>query len=168
MVDNKKNHKVLYVIGILFIIGICIASFSFLFKKGDMKLSANSVAEMENNNWKITIKSSEAKLNESSANPVAIEKSNIKLSGNLQNENSSINYKIKITNEGSIDAYLYNIFNSNSNIDLKLLVNNEELKAGTILKAGKSIDVDLTIKSKVNESTDFENNLKLVFNQYNK
>lgn len=157
----------LSILSVIFIIIICFVVGYLMLDKSDMKLSSDSVSDIASNNWKIEITSDEPNLIESTVNKVAIDKTNIKLSGNLQNQNSEITYTLKIKNNGSIDAYLYSIINSNVDLDIKLIENNEELKTGKILKAGEIMDITLKIKSKKTESLDFENDLKLVFNQYN-
>lgn len=159
--------RFLSILSVIFIIIICFVVGYLMLDKSDMKLSSDSVSDIASNNWKIEITSDEPNLIESTVNKVAIDKTNIKLSGNLQNQNSEITYTLKIKNNGSIDAYLYSIINSNVDLDIKLIENNEELKTGKILKAGEIMDITLKIKSKKTESLDFENDLKLVFNQYN-
>lgn len=159
--------KFLFGLVVIFIIIICFVAGYVMLDKSDMKLSNDSVSDIASNNWKIEITSNEPNLIESTVNPIDIDKTNIKLSGNLQNQNSEITYKLKIKNNGSIDAYLYSIINSNVDLDIKLIENKEELKTGKVLKAGEIMDITLKIKSKKAESLDFENDLKLVFNQYN-
>lgn len=164
---KEKKHKCLYVLVVIFIIGISFTVGYLMLDKSDTKLSNDSVSDITSNNWKIDITSNEPNLTESTVNKIAIDKTNIKVSGNLQNQNSEITYTLKIKNNGSIDAYLYSIINSNGDLDIKLIENNKELKTGKILKAGDAMDITLKIKSKKTESFDFENDLKLVFNQYN-
>lgn len=164
---KEKKHSFLYVLVVIFIIGISFTVGYLMLDKSDMKLSSDSVSDIVSNNWKIEITSDEPNLYESTVNQVIIDKTNIKLSGNLQNQDSEITYTLKIKNNGSIDAYLYSIINSNADLDIKLIENNEELKIGKVLKAGNDMAVTLKIKSKKAESLDFENDLKLVFNQDN-
>lgn len=115
------------------------------------------------NNWDITISNANNKDDE---NKILIKNTNINVTGKI-NKESSLNYKLKIKNSGSIDAYLYSIVNINdSNLDVKFEVDNKELKKGYILKSGSTINVDMIITSKADDTIDLNLESQLVFNQY--
>ena len=77
-------------------------------------------------------------------------------------------YKLNIKNKGTIDTYLYSVVVDDANIDAKLLYNDEEIGQDKVIKANEEINTILVVKSKNEENTDFDTNIKLVFNQYNK
>mgnify|MGYP004672810151 CR=1 FL=1 len=154
------------VFSIIFIIVVSILTGYFLLDKSGTKLSNNSTS-IESSNWKILIEMGQKDLSLSTINSMDIDKTSIKIMGHMEGENSIVKYDLEIKNTGSIDAYLYSILNTNDKIDVKILVKNEELKSGTILKKGEVISASLVIKSKVNENFDFSDTIKLIFNQYN-
>ena len=162
-----KSHKGLLFFSIMFIIGICgFIGYMMLDKLGANIYSASS-SDIVLNNWKIELKVDNPELKDSLAD-INIDKLNIKINGSLDNNESYIKYKINIKNEGSIDAYLYNIINSNDNIDVTFKNKDEEFKSGFILHKKEEVNVDLVIKNKGSDKIDFEDDIKLVFNQYNK
>ena len=157
-----SNHKILSTIVVIFIIGICGAVGYFILDKSGMKLSGNSVKDLETNSFDVSITTSD------STNNISIEKTNIKVSGTFDDNNKEYKYKLKIKNKGTIDTYLYSIVVDDTNVEAKLLYNDEEISQDKVIKANEEIETILVVKSKMEESTDFTANVKLVFNQYNK
>ena len=157
-----SNHKILSTIVVIFIIGICGAVGYFILDKSGMKLSGNSVKDLETNSFDVSITTSD------STNNISIEKTNIKVSGTFDDNNKEYKYKLKIKNKGTIDTYLYSIVVDDTNVDAKLLYNDEEISQDKVIKANEEIETILVVKSKMEESTDFTANVKLVFNQYDK
>lgn len=157
-----SNHKILSTIVVIFIIGICGAVGYFILDKSGMKLSGNSVKDLETNSFDVSITTSD------STNNISIEKTNIKVSGTFDDNNKEYKYKLKIKNKGTIDTYLYSIVVDDTNVEAKLLYNDEEISQDKVIKANEEIETILVVKSKMEESTDFTANVKLVFNQYDK
>ena len=75
---KEKKHSFLYVLVVIFIIGISFTVGYLMLDKSDMKLSSDSVSDIVSNNWKIEITSDEPNLYESTVNQVIIDKTNIK------------------------------------------------------------------------------------------
>lgn len=160
-----KSHKGLLFLSIVFIIGICVTiGYAMLDKLGDGVYN-NSTGDIKFNNWNLNIEVKNTDTNNSTSD-ISIDKTNIKTSGSLESTDSEIKYDLAIKNKGSITAYLYSIINSNSDIDISLVSGDEELKTGVILKPGEEMEINLIIKNKGDAKIDFENNTKLVFNQY--
>ena len=160
-----KSHKGLLFLSIVFIIGICVTiGYAMLDKLGDGVYN-NSTGYIKFNNWNLNIEVKNTDTNNSTSD-ISIDKTNIKTSGSLESADSEIKYDLAIKNKGSITAYLYSIINSNSDIDISLVSGDEELKTGVILKPGEEMEINLIIKNKGDAKIDFENNTKLVFNQY--
>ena len=157
-----SNHKILSTIVVIFIIGICGSVGYFILDKSGMKLSGNSVKDLETNSFDVSITTSD------STNNISIEKTNIKVSGTFDDNNKEYKYKLKIKNKGTIDTYLYSIVVDDTNVEAKLLYNDEEISQDKVIKANEEIETILVVKSKMEESTDFTANVKLVFNQYDK
>ena len=158
----ESNHKILSAIVVIFIIGICGSVGYFILDKSGMKLSGNSVKDLETNSFDVSITTSD------STNNISIEKTNIKVSGTFDDNNKEYKYKLKIKNKGTIDTYLYSIVVDDTNVEAKLLYNDEEISQDKVIKANEEIETILVVKSKMEESTDFTANVKLVFNQYDK
>lgn len=158
----ESNHKFLSAIVVILIIGICGVVGYLILDKSGMKISGNSTSDLEANNFDISITTSDA------TNNISIEKTNIKVSGTFDDNNKEYKYKLNIKNKGTIDTYLYSVVVDNSNIEAKLLYNDEEISQDKIIKANEEIDAILVVKSKNEENTDFDTNIKLVFNQYEK
>lgn len=158
----ESNHKILSAIVVIFIIGICGSVGYFILDKSGMKLSGNSTTDLEANSFDVSITTSDA------TNNISIEKTNIKVSGTFDDTNKEYKYKLNIKNKGTIDTYLYSVVVDDANIDAKLLYNDEEIGQDKVIKANEEINTILVVKSKNEENTDFDTNIKLVFNQYNK
>ena len=159
---EKSNHRILLAFIVIIIIGICGLVGYLILDKSGMKLSGNSTTNLDSDSFNISITSS------SSDNPISIDKTNIKVSGTIDDTKNNIEYKLSIKNRGTIDTYLYSIVVDDNNLDVKLLNKDKELNDDTIIKAKDELDVTLVISKKSEESIDFDTNIKLVFNQYNK
>ena len=159
---EKSNHRILLAFIVIIIIGICGLVGYLILDKSGMKLSGNSTTNLDSDSFNISITSS------SSGNPISIDKTNIKVSGTIDDTKNNIEYKLNIKNRGTIDTYLYSIVVDDNNLDVKLLNKDKELNDDTIIKAKDELDVTLVISKKSEESIDFDTNIKLVFNQYNK
>ncbi len=159
---EKSNHRILLAFIVIIIIGICGLVGYLILDKSGMKLSGNSTTNLDSDSFNISITSS------SSDNPISIDKTNIKVSGTIDDTKNNIEYKLNIKNRGTIDTYLYSIVVDDNNLDVKLLNKDKELNDDTIIKAKDELDVTLVISKKSEESIDFDTNIKLVFNQYNK
>lgn len=159
---EKSNHRILLAFIVIIIIGICGLVGYLILDKSGMKLSGNSTTNLDSDSFNISITSS------SSDNPISIDKTNIKVSGTIDDTKNNIEYKLNIKNRGTIDTYLYSIVVDDNNLDVKLLNKDKELNDDTIIKAKDELDVTLVISKKSEESVDFDTNIKLVFNQYNK
>lgn len=159
------KEKKFPIITVILIIGVCISLGYFMIFKSGMKFSDDEIVELEKN-WKINIKVSDKSF-ENSTSDIKINNTNIKINGHLDNKDSIIKYILEINNNGTIDANLYSIMNSNQDVEISLLSDNKNLEEGTIIKAKEKKKVELTIKSTKDEKLDFENELKLIFNQYN-
>ena len=160
---EKSNHRILLAFIVIIIIGICGLVGYLMLDKSGMKLSGNSTTNsLESNSFDVSITTSEKD------KVISIDKTNIKVSGIIDDNNKEYMYNLNIKNKGTIDTYLYSIVTEDSNLDVKLLYNDKELSQDKILKPKDEINVTLVIKSKNEESIDFNTNIKLVFNQYNK
>ena len=159
---EKSNHRILLAFIVIIIIGICGLIGYLILDKSGMNLSGNSTTNLDSDSFNISITSS------SSDNPISIDKTNIKVSGTIDDTKNNIEYKLNIKNRGTIDTYLYSIVVDDNNLDVKLLNKDKELNDDTIIKAKDELDVTLVISKKSEESIDFDTNIKLVFNQYNK
>ena len=159
---EKSNHRILLAFIVIIIIGICGLIGYLILDKSGMKLSGNSTTNLDSDSFNISITSS------SIDNPISIDKTNIKVSGTIDDTKNNIEYKLNIKNKGTIDTYLYSIVVDDNNLDVKLLNKDKELNDDTIIKAKDELDVTLVISKKSEESIDFDTNIKLVFNQYNK
>ena len=159
---EKSNHRILLAFIVIIIIGICGLVGYLILDKSGMNLSGNSTTNLDSDSFNISITSS------SSDNPISIDKTNIKGSGTIDDTKNKIEYKLNIKNRGTIDTYLYSIVVDDNNLDVKLLNKDKELNDDTIIKAKDELDVTLVISKKSEESIDFDTNIKLVFNQYNK
>ena len=62
----------------------------------------------------------------------------------------------------------YSIVADDTNLDVKVLNGDKELTDDTIIEANDNLDITLVITKKSEENIDFDTNIKLVFNQYNK
>ncbi len=159
---EKSNHRILLAFIVIIIIGICGLVGYLILDKSGMNLSGNSTTNLDFDRFNISITSS------SIDNPISIDKTNIKVSGTIDDTKNNIEYKLNIKNKGTIDTYLYSIVVDDNNLDVKLLNKDKELNDDTIIKAKDELDVTLVISKKSEESIDFDTNIKLVFNQYNK
>lgn len=160
---EKSNHSILLTLIVIIIIGICGLVGYLMFDKAGMKLSGNSTTtSLESDSFDINITTSEKD------KVISIDYTNIKVSGTIDDSNKEYKYNLNIKNKGTIDTYLYSIVTEDSNLDVKLLYNDKELSQDKILKSKDEINATLLIKSKNEESIDFDTNIKLVFNQYNK
>ena len=159
---EKSNHRILLTLVVIVIIGICGLVGYLMLDKSGMKLSGNSTTSLESNSFDIDITTSD------SDKVISIDKTNIKVSGTLDDNNSEIKYNLKVKNKGTIDTYLYSIVADDTNLDVKVLNGDKELTDDTIIKAKENLDIVLVVKSKNAEKIDFDTNIKLVFNQYNK
>ena len=160
---EKSNHRVLLTLVVIVIIGICGMVGYLMLDKSGMKLSGNSTTnDLKANIFDIDITTSD------SDKVISIDKTNIKVSGTLDNTTNEIKYNLKIKNKGTIDTYLYSIVVDDANLDVKVLNSDTELTDDTIIKSNDNLDIVLVITKKNGESIDFDTNIKLVFNQYNK
>ena len=159
---EKSNHRVLLTLVVIVIIGICGLVGYLMLDKSGMKLSGNSTTSLESNSFDIDITTSD------SDKVISIDKTNIKVSGTLDDNNSEIKYNLKVKNKGTIDTYLYSIVADDTDLDVKVLNGDKELTDDTIIKAKENLDITLVITKKNAENIDFDTNIKLVFNQYNK
>ena len=160
---EKSNHIIFLALIVIIIVGVCGLVGYLMLDKSGMKLSGNSTTNsLESNSFDVSITTSEKD------KVISIDKTNIKVSGIIDDNNKEYMYNLNIKNKGTIDTYLYSIVTEDSNLDVKLLYNDKELSQDKILKPKDEINVTLVIKSKNEESIDFNTNIKLVFNQYNK
>ena len=160
---EKSNHRILLTLVVIVIIGICGLVGYLMLDKSGMKLSGNSTTnDLKANIFDIDITTSD------SDKVISIDKTNIKVSGTLDNTTNEIKYNLKIKNKGTIDTYLYSIVVDDANLDVKVLNSDTELTDDTIIKSNDNLDIVLVITKKNGESIDFDTNIKLVFNQYNK
>lgn len=159
---EKSNHRILLTFVVIIIIGICGLIGYLMLDKSGMKISGNSTTALKSDSFDINITTSEKD------KVISIDKTNIKVSGTINDTNKEYKYNLNIKNKGTIDTYLYSIVTSDSNLDVKLLYNDSELSQDTMLKPKDEINVTLVIKSENDDSVDFDTNIKLVFNQYNK
>ena len=159
---EKSNHRILLALVVIVIIGICGLVGYLMLDKSGMKLSGNSTTSLESNSFDIDITTSD------SDKVISIDKTNIKVSGTLDDNNSEIKYNLKVKNKGTIDTYLYSIVADDTNLDVKVLNGDKELTDDTIIKSKDNLDIILVITKKNEDSIDFDTNIKLVFNQYNK
>ena len=159
---EKSNHRILLAFIVIIIIGICGLVGYLILDKSGMNLSGNSTTNLDFDRFNISITSS------SIDNPISIDKTNIKVSGTLDDNNSEIKYNLNVKNKGTIDTYLYSIVADDTNLDVKVLNGDKELTDDTIIKAKENLDITLVITKKNAENIDFDTNIKLVFNQYNK
>ncbi len=159
---EKSNHRILLTLVVIVIIGICGLVGYLMLDKSGMKLSGNSTTSLESNSFDIDITTSD------SDKVISIDKTNIKVSGTLDDNNSEIKYNLNVKNKGTIDTYLYSIVADDTNLDVKVLNGDKELTDDTIIKAKENLDITLVITKKNAENIDFDTNIKLVFNQYNK
>ena len=159
---EKSNHRILLTLVVILIIGICGLVGYLMLDKSGMKLSGNSTTSLESNSFDIDITTSD------SDKVISIDKTNIKVSGTLDDNNSEIKYNLNVKNKGTIDTYLYSIVADDTNLDVKVLNGDKELTDDTIIESKDHLDIVLVVKSKNAEKIDFDTNIKLVFNQYNK
>lgn len=159
---EKSNHRILLTLVVIVIIGICGLVGYLMLDKSGMKLSGNSTTSLESNSFDIDITTSD------SDKVISIDKTNIKVSGTLDDINKEIKYNLNVKNKGTIDTYLYSIVADDTNLDVKVLNGDKELTDDTIIKAKENLDITLVITKKNAENIDFDTNIKLVFNQYNK
>ena len=132
-------------------------------------LSANSVDTIDSDNWNVIVETNEPTIIGSSVvSSTEVKKTDIKVNGTLKNQEDTITYDLKIKNNGSIDAYLYSITSNNDDLDVKCLNGEEELKSGLVLEAGEAINTKMIVRSKKDDSYDFNLEVQLVFNQYKK
>lgn len=159
---EKSNHRILLTLVVIVIIGICGLVGYLMLDKSGMRLSGNSTTSLESNSFDIDITTSD------SDKVISIDKTNIKVSGTLDDINKEIKYNLNVKNKGTIDTYLYSIVADDTNLDVKVLNGDKELTDDTIIKAKENLDITLVITKKNAENIDFDTNIKLVFNQYNK
>lgn len=159
---EKSNHRILLTLVVIVIIGICGLVGYLMLDKSGMKLSGNSTTSLESNSFDIDITTSD------SDKVISIDKTNIKVSGTLDDINKEIKYNLNVKNKGTIDTYLYSIVADDTDLDVKVLNGDKELTDDTIIKAKENLDITLVITKKNAENIDFDTNIKLVFNQYNK
>ena len=160
---EKSNHRILLTLVVIVIIGICGLVGYLMLDKSGMKLSGNSTTnDLKANNFDISITTSD------SDKVISIDKTNIKVSGTLDDNNSEIKYNLNVKNKGTIDTYLYSVVVDDTNLDVKVLNGDKELTDDTIIESKDNLDIVLVVKSKNEDSIDFDTNIKLVFNQYNK
>ena len=159
---EKSNHRILLTLVVIVIIGICGLVGYLMLDKSGMKLSGNSTTSLESNSFDIDITTSD------SDKVISIDKTNIKVSGTLDDNNSEIKYNLNVKNKGTIDTYLYSIVADDTDLDVKVLNGDKELTDDTIIESKDHLDIVLVVKSKNEEKIDFDTNIKLVFNQYNK
>ena len=159
---EKSNHRILLTLVVIVIIGICGLVGYLMLDKSGMKLSGNSTTSLESNSFDIDITTSD------SDKVISIDKTNIKVSGTLDDINKEIKYNLNVKNKGTIDTYLYSIVADDTDLDVKVLNGDKELTDDTIIKAKENLDITLVITKKNAENIDFDTNIKIVFNQYNK
>ena len=160
---EKSNHRILLAFIVVIIIGICGLVGYLMLDKSGMKLSGNSTTtNLDFDRFNVSITTSDKD------KVISIDKTNIKVSGTIDDMNKEYKYNLNIKNKGTIDTYLYSVVVDNPNIDVIVLNGNKELTDNTIIKANDEINAILVIKSKNEEIIDFDTNIKLVFNQYNK
>lgn len=159
---EKSNHRILLTLVVILIIGICGLVGYLMLDKSGMKLSGNSTTSLESNSFDIDITTSD------SDKVISIDKTNIKVSGTLDDINKEIKYNLNVKNKGTIDTYLYSIVADETDLDVKVLNGDKELTDDTIIESKDHLDIVLVVKSKNEEKIDFDTNIKLVFNQYNK
>lgn len=160
---EKSNHRILLALVVIVIIGICGMVGYLMLDKSGMKLSGNSATnDLKANNFDIDITTSD------SDKVISIDKTNIKVSGTLDDNNKEIRYNLNVKNKGTIDTYLYSVVVDDTNLDVKVLNGDKELTDDTIIKSKDNLDIILVITKKNEDSIDFDTNIKLVFNQYNK
>ena len=139
---EKSNHRILLTLVVIVIIGICGLVGYLMLDKSGMKLSGNSTTSLESNSFDIDITTSD------SDKVISIDKTNIKVSGTLDDNNSEIKYNLKVKNKGTIDTYLYSIVADDTNLDVKVLNGDKELTDDTIIKAKENLDITLVITKK--------------------
>ena len=159
---EKSNHRILLVFVVIIIIGLCGFIGYLMLDKSGMKLSSDSITSLKSNYFDINITTSEKD------KIINIDKTNIKVSGTIDDNNKEYRYNLNIKNKGTIDTYLYSIVTEDSNLNVNILYNDKELTDNTIIESKDELDVILLISSKNEENIDFDTNIKLVFNQYNK
>lgn len=159
---EKSNHRILLTIIVIIIVGLCGFVGYIMLDKAGFKLSGNSTTDLSSDIFNISITASD------SNNQISIDKNNIKVSGTLDNTNNSIKYNLNVNNKGTIDTYLYSVVVDDTNLDIKVLNGDKELTDDTIIEANDNLDITLVITKKSEENIDFDTNIKLVFNQYNK
>ena len=159
----ESKHKVLLTFVVILIIAVCGLVGYLILDKSGMKLSGNSTTnDLKSNIFDIDITTSD------SDKVINIDKTNIKLSGTLDDTTNEIRYNLNVKNKGTIDTYLYSIVVDDPNIEVTLLDKDSEFNQNKLIKSNTSVDALLVVKSKIEENTDFDTNIKLVFNQYNK
>ena len=154
----NKSHKGIMFFAIILIIGICSTTGYVMLDRLGGNIYNNSTSDISLNSWKLILDIDD--------NNVSIDKTNIKINGSID-ANSEVSYNLTIKNKGSIKAYLYSITNSNSDITVTLKKDDKEISNGLIVEPSKEEKVNLVIKNKKDEKIDFEDNVKLIFNQYN-
>ena len=154
----NKSHKGIMFFAIILIIGICSTTGYVMLDRLGGNIYNNSTSDISLNSWKLILDIDD--------NNVSIDKTNIKINGSID-ANSEVSYNLTIKNKGSIKAYLYSITNSNSDITVTLKKDDKEISNGLIVEPSKDETVNLVIKNKKDEKIDFEDNVKLIFNQYN-
>ena len=160
---EKSNHRILLALVVIVIIGICGMVGYLMLDKSGMKLSGNSATnDLKANNFDIDITTSD------SDKVISIDKTNIKVSGTLDDNNKEIRYNLNVKNKGTIDTYLYSVVVDDTNLDVKVLNGDKELTDDTIIESKDNLNIVLVITKKNEDSIDFDTNIKLVFNQYNK
>lgn len=158
------KEKNVPIITVFLILAVCGSIAYFMVFRSGMKFT-DTKSTMKTDKWKITLKLKDEKLTDSTSDE-KVDKLSIKIKGHLNNKDSEIKYILSIKNSGTIDANLYSILNSNQDIDVKLIDNGKEIKENLLVKAKEEKEIELIIKSNKDEELDFENDLKLVFNQY--
>ena len=143
---EKSNHRILLTLVVIVIIGICGLVGYLMLDKSGMKLSGNSTTSLESNSFDIDITTSD------SDKVISIDKTNIKVSGTLDDNNSEIKYNLNVKNKGTIDTYLYSIVVDDANLDVKVLNGDKELTDDTIIKSNDNLDITLVIAKKNEES----------------
>ena len=165
---EKDGHKALVAIIVILIIGLCGFVGYFMLDKSGLKLSGNSTTDvLKQDSWDIKITANEESTNNGNINLMNIDKTSIKISGTFNDKSGEIKYNLKIKNEGSITASFYSVVSDNDKIDVKVFDGTNELSNNTMLVSGDAMDVVLVIKPN-GEETDFDANIKFVFNQYSK
>ena len=159
---EKSNHRIFLALIVIIIVGVCGLVGYLMLDKSGMKLSGNSTTSLESNSFDIDITTSD------SDKVISIDKTNIKVSGTLDDINKEIKYNLNVKNKGTIDTYLYSIVADETDLDVKVLNGDKELTDDTIIESKDHLDIVLVVKSKNEEKIDFDTNIKLVFNQYNK